>query len=257
MQEFLRISLRDLPYSLDLTNPEVHVWQAELDLPIESIEKLARSLSADELDRANRFRFEQHRHRFVASRGILRAILASYLNAAAAQIRFAYSPQGKPTLDTSSQSALRYPTLSFNVTHSEGLALYAITLDRLIGIDIEYLPPPREVNELAKRFFLPREYDTICSFPPAQQQAVFLQIWTYKEAYLKATGEGLMGLKRVEVSFPASDTEAPATLTLHDASQSPLHWQTAQLHPHPDYVAALVVEGRDLQLVNYHFGSEE
>lgn len=252
MQAFLRISLEDLPHPLDLKNLEVHVWQSKLDLPIECIEKLARSLSADELVRAKRFRFEQHQHRFIASRGILRAILASYLNADPAQLRFAYSPQGKPTLDAFSQPFVRYPTLSFNLTHSEGLALYAVTIDRLIGIDLEYLPPPREVNELAKRFFLPKEYNTICSFPPEQQQAVFLQIWTYKEAYLKATGEGLMGLKQVEVSFPPADTNAPVTLTVHNAPQAPLDWQPAQLHPHPDYVAALVVEGREWQLVNYH-----
>ncbi|PSB13714.1 4'-phosphopantetheinyl transferase [filamentous cyanobacterium CCP2] len=253
MQAFSSISLRGLPHHLDLTNRLVHVWQSTLDLPTEYIENFARSLSSDESARAKRFRFEHLQRRFIASRGILRVILASYLDADPAQLQFAYGPQGKPTLAASNhtQFAQAQPNLSFNLSHSESLALYAVTLDRQVGIDLEYIPPSREVNELAKRFFSPQEYSTICALPPEQQKAAFLQIWTHKEAYLKATGEGLMGLKQVEVNLPQGNKNIPPRLSILNDPQASLRWKTVQLHPHPDYVAALAIEGGDWQLVQY------
>jgi 4'-phosphopantetheinyl transferase len=261
MQAFFEISFTDLPCPFALTKPDIHVWQSKLDLPIEQIEKLAQLLSVDEHDRANRFRFKTLRHRFVACRGILRLILAGYLKIDPAEIRFAYSPTGKPSL-AADLPLIDGVTLSFNVTHSEELALYAVTLDRQVGIDLEYLPPSRDVHSLAKRFFAPREYAHLCTVPPSQQQAAFLQLWTFKEAYLKATGEGLMGLKRVEVSLPLNESSheisneinldaISAALTI-DSEPDSVQWQALKLLPNPDYVAALVAEGTDWHLVYYH-----
>jgi 4'-phosphopantetheinyl transferase len=252
-QAVSNISLSNLPYPLDLTNAAIHVWQAVLDLPIEWVEKFFPSLSSDEQTRAKRFRFPIHQHRFITSRGILRLLLASYLNADPARLQFSYSPLGKPSLVSSSVSSFGQPpaTVSFNLTHSEGIALYAFTLDRQVGIDLEYLPPHRSVHELAERFFSPQEYAIICALPPMQQQAAFLQIWTYKEAYLKATGEGLMGLNQIEVILAELDEAAPATFTIHDPVHRSRNWHILRLPPPPDYVAALAIEGNLGQLVNY------
>ncbi|WP_416670266.1 4'-phosphopantetheinyl transferase family protein [Egbenema bharatensis] len=252
-QAVLNISLSHLPYPLDLTNAAIHVWQAALDRPIEWVEKFSPLLSADEQTRADRFRFQHHQHRFIVSRGILRLLLASYLNTDPAELRFSYGPLGKPALANAShpQSALPL-NLSFNLTHSEGFALYAFTLDRPVGIDLEYLPPQRSIHELARRFFSPREYEVICALPPTQQQAAFLQIWTYKEAYLKATGEGLTGLNQIEVILAELDEPTPAAFTIHNSAHRSLHWKILRLQPPPGYVAALAIEGNPGELVSYH-----
>lgn len=237
-------SLKELPLPLNLANTEVHVWQATLDMPSEVIHSLMSLLSPDEQARAARFRFEAHQHRFVAGRGILRSILACYLNLPPAHLEFSYSPSGKPSLvQHPSQSSI-----SFNVSHSGNLALYAVGRgDRLVGIDLERRRTMDNVLQLAERFFSQQEYAAIATLPPQQQQDTFFRLWTYKEAYLKATGEGLLGLERAEVIL---DSQQQASLRL--PPNAPFSsWSLIPLYPHPDYAAALAITGANWQLAHY------
>lgn len=234
------------PADLKLSENQVHVWRAGLDLPTLQIEKLAQTLSPDEAERANRFYFERDRKHFTAGRGILRTILGQYLDLNPAQIQFCYTSRGKPGLANTGE------TLYFNLSHSKGLALYGVSRDFNLGIDLEYMRPMSDLEQLAKRFFSIGEYTAIASLPDNEKQGAFFQAWTCKEAYLKATGDGLAGgLAEVEVSLIPG--EAARLLSIAGNSQAALSWSFHQIIPAPDYMAALAVAGKDwdLELINY------
>ncbi len=230
------------PKQLTLSDRDIHVWRADLNLPPEEIETLATTLSADESDRANRFHFEKDRKHFIAARGILRSLLGTYLNLPPSQLEFAYSDRGKPSLSVTLPASL-----SFNLSHSNALALYAVTKTYSIGIDIEYLRPMSDVVQLAKRFFSPREYEAIAQLSPPEQQRAFFQAWTAKEAYLKATGVGLSGgLEKVEVSL--GSREALKLLSIDGDCRRAGSWSLYSVRSRPDYLAALAVENNSWNL---------
>ncbi len=234
------------PADLNLSGNQVHVWRAELDLPTAEIDKLAPTLSPDEEERANRFYFERDRKHFIAGRGILRTILGHYLDLDPAEIQFCYTSRGKPALANTNE------TLNFNLSHSKGLALYVVSREFNLGIDLEYMRPMSDIEQLAKRFFSPREYNAIASLPNNEKQVAFFQAWTCKEAYLKATGDGLAGgLAEVEVSLIPG--EAARLLSIAGNSQAALSWSLHSIIPAPDYMGALAVAGKDwdLELINY------
>lgn len=229
------------PAGLWLPDNEVHVWRSDLNLPLDCILELRELLSKDELARADRFHFDRDRHHFTAARGILRTILGRYLGKQPNQLQFIYSHRGKPALANTNTDK----RLEFNLSHSHGLALYAIALDRAIGIDLEYIRPI-DALQLAKRFFSDREFSDLFSFPSEEQDAVFFNYWTCKEAYLKATGQGIAGLDEVEIS---PITVQPVTLmSMAEQRETTDRWSLKQLHPREDYIAALVVEGHDWHL---------
>ena len=128
------------PDTLSLLDNEVHVWRASLGLPAELIQQWSQLLSADEWQRAERFHFERDRSRFIAGRSILRTILSRYLPLAPGQIEFCYGPHGKPALS----GACGDQSLCFNLSHSADMALYAVTRDRQIGVDIEQVRPVKQ-----------------------------------------------------------------------------------------------------------------
>lgn len=230
------------PKQPTLSASDIHVWRADLNLPPEQIETLATTLSADESDRANRFCFDKDRNNFIAARGILRSLLGTYLNLPPSQLEFIYSDRGKPSLSVDIPGSL-----SFNLSHSNGLALYAVTSTSSIGIDIEYLRPMSDAVQLAKRFFSPREYEAIARLSPPEQQGAFFKAWTAKEAYLKATGIGLSGgLEKVEVSLDSR--EALKLLSIDGDCCLAGSWSLYSVLLDPDYLAALAVENNSWNL---------
>ncbi len=225
----------------------VHVWRADLNLPVWQIQQFATILSPDEQLRAQRFYFERDRNHFIAGRGMLRAILSRYLNLESAQLQFSYTSRGKPALANPGIEG----TISFNLSHSNGLALYAIAHTPCIGIDLEYMRPMPEAEQLAKRFFSPREYAVISALPTDQKQEAFFQAWTCKEAYLKAIGDGLSGLDKVEVSLVPG--EPAALLSIQGDQAAASRWSLYQLSAVPGYMAAVAVEGRGWHLDCWQF----
>ncbi|AFY51094.1 phosphopantetheine--protein transferase [Nostoc sp. PCC 7524] len=223
------------PTDLNLVPDEVHVWQIHLNRTESQLEDLAATLSDDELTRANRFYFPEHRQRFIAGRGILRSILGNYLGIAPEKIKFDYEPRGKPIL----AEGLQHSGLLFNLSHSDNLALCAVNYTRPIGIDLEYLRGISDIEALAKRFFLPSEYDVVRSLPDEQKQKTFFRYWTCKEAYLKATGDGISQLEQIEIALTPTETARLLKLPA---------WSLVELVPDNNYVAALAVAGCGWQL---------
>lgn len=228
------------PANLVLSTDEVHVWCASLDQSTTQFQQLAKTLSPDEHLRANRFRFEQHRQRFIIGRGVLRAIMGRYMNVEPSQLQFCYGQYGKPALATSTIPGM----LNFNLSHSGGMALYAFARDRQIGIDIESVRSLSEVEEIAERFFSKREYEELRAFPLSQQHQAFFRYWTLKEAYVKATGRGLsLPLNQFEVSLTQGDSAVLLKTPID--SQEASHWSLKELNVGDGYAAAIAVKGNN------------
>jgi 4'-phosphopantetheinyl transferase len=173
------------PKNFVLTNNEVHVWVADLETVAKERE-FAKLLSPDELERAKRFHFESDRRNFIAARGLLRTFLADYTKTSAANLQFSYSPNGKPSLAFAAQ----FGNLQFNLSHSDGVAIYAFAQNHKLGIDIESLRPFAEMHEVAGRCFSAHEQSTLRTLSSPKQEEKFFRYWTRKEAVLKCTGEG-------------------------------------------------------------------
>ncbi|MBD2385097.1 4'-phosphopantetheinyl transferase HetI [Cylindrospermum sp. FACHB-282] len=227
------------PTDLTLSPKDVHIWKIDLDQPEAQLQSLAATLSSDEIARAERFYFQEHRQRFIAGRGSLRAILGRYLGIEPAKVQFDYQPRGKPMLG----EIFADSGLFFNLSHSEGLGLCGVSCGQ-IGVDIEYIRPVSDLESLAKRFFLPREYDVVRSLTAKEQPEVFFRYWTCKEAYLKATGDGLAQLEEIEVSLTPTE---PAKLLI---SQD---WSLKELVPDSNYRAAVVVAGDGWCFQYWHY----
>ncbi len=231
------------PETLQLSNDEVHVWRATLDVGLARVHGFERTLAADERARAARFHFDTHRNRFIVSRGVLRTILGRYLGIEPDRLQFRYSSHGKPALSAGSESN----SIRFNVSHAGGMALYAITTDREVGIDVERIRPDFANEEIAERFFSPREIAALRALSPQSRLEAFFACWTRKEAYIKARGEGLsLPLDRFDVSLAPG--QPAALLAVQDYSEEATRWTIRELVPGSDYVAALAVEGHNWRL---------
>lgn len=231
------------PAGWALSSDDVHVFCACLDQPASRLQHLAQTLSADERLRAERFHFEQDRKHFIIGRGLLRTILGSYLDIEPSQLQFCYGSYGKPVLaETFGKGKLR-----FNLSHSQGLALYAITREREIGVDIEHVRPVPEAEQIADRFFCERESAVFRALPPSQKPKAFFNCWTRKEAYIKAIGDGLAWpLDQIEVSLAPG--EPARLLSIAGDPSSAQRWEILELTPACSYVAALAVEGHNWRI---------
>jgi 4'-phosphopantetheinyl transferase len=228
---------------LKLSPMDVHLWQAVLD------ERLALEfrhlLSQDEMDRADRYHFEKDRKDFIAARVLLRTLLTAYLGINSDQLRFAYADKGKPYLDESELSGVK-----FNLAHSHGRALFAFSNGREVGVDLEFMRDDLADEKVAERFFSVGEIDSLKTLGPELRKEAFFNCWTRKEAYIKACGEGLsMPLNEFDVSLAPG--EAAALLRNHRLPAEAERWTMRSIPMPTGYVAALVVEGHDWKLKTF------
>jgi 4'-phosphopantetheinyl transferase len=166
---------------------EIHVWAVGIDDVSAPRRHLWSLLAEDERQRAERFRFDEPRDRFVAARAALRRLLAAYLDCQPHELAFLYDAFGKPSLMAGAhQSRLR-----FNVAHSAALAVIAITTDCEVGADVECLRPVRQAEGISERYFHPAESAEVLSGASTELLERFFRCWTHKEAVIKAIGTGL------------------------------------------------------------------
>jgi 4'-phosphopantetheinyl transferase len=222
----------------------VHAWLLALDQPARPMADLAALLAEDESARAHRFRFDRDRQRFIAGRGLLRLLLASYLGRDPAALRFSYGAAGKPLLDDTGNGQTG---LTFNLSHSAGWALLGVTRERRIGVDIEAVRDTPDLDDVAKQNFAPAEQRARLALPAAARLDAFFAIWARKEAYLKAMGDGLLApLDGFEVSVAPEDG---ARLTsIQGSSEAAAGWSMWGGKPQQGFWAAIAVEGVGLQL---------
>jgi 4'-phosphopantetheinyl transferase len=197
-------------------------------------EECLAGLSADERARADEFRFDGPRRRFVLSRSALRKLLGQYLGERPETIRFSIVPGGKPQLaGESAATALR-----FNLSHSGDLALVVVARRADVGVDVEQVRAVSHLEQIAKRYFHADEVEEVLTAPAADRNLAFLRCWTAKEAVLKAMGMGISGrLDRFRV--PISEHEPSwVDMRLVQASDVNRCW-LQQLKPCAQYVAAM------------------
>jgi 4'-phosphopantetheinyl transferase len=228
------------PSELTLAPDAVHVWRLPLAQPDHCLERLRQTLTPDERGRAERFYFERHRQRFLAGRGLLRAILARYLHQPPETLRFAYGLHGKPTVEAGGD-------LHFNLSHSGDAGLLGITHGREIGVDLEQVRPRGNLEELAQRFFAPAEVAALAAVAPAEKTLAFFHGWTRKEAFLKAGGEGLSRLLD-QFTVSLRPGEPARLLAVAGDREEASRWELRALTPWPDFVACVALREHDWRL---------
>jgi 4'-phosphopantetheinyl transferase len=239
-------------HPVTLTADEVHAWKVSLTASEYEYATLQQILSADERERAGRFYFEKDRHRWTIAHGVLRLLLARYLNSNPHEIQFVTNRYGKPAL----APPLAETGLQFNLSHSAEMALYAFTYQRQVGIDIEYMRQDIECEPLARSQFSPAEYAVLQALPSSLQTEAFFLCWSRKESYIKAKGMGLsIPLDQFDVSLIPD--QPAALLDSREETQATAHWSLHNLHPGNSYAGALTVEGFDWLLRCWQWQSNE
>jgi 4'-phosphopantetheinyl transferase len=198
----------------------MHVWTVSLDREPGELSDLEALLAPPERERAGRFRFDQDRRRFIAGRGFLRRILGRYVDQAPEKLSLVAGRRGKPSLPGSS--------LQFNLSHSDALAVVAVAHGRAVGVDIEHVRPVPGWQGVMKCCFSPGEQSAISSLPEPDQQNAFLTCWTRKEAYVKATGDGL-GIPLDRFTVSVEPDSHPRLLEALDLPDDPVRWRFTRL----------------------------
>lgn len=225
---------------------KIDLWRIDLDQDETVRSALAKWLAPDEHERAARFIFDRDRHRYIIGRGFMRLRLGPYLEIDPGRVPLTVNAYGKPQLSGGS------PALWFNLSHSGGQAVLAVSPDFELGVDIEQR---REIrDDLAGRYFAPGENAALANLHPLEREEAFFRCWTRKEAFIKAIGAG-MSLPLA--SFEVSLENAPETTLLHwDADPSAVKkWRFFSFSLGPDIVGAVALDsqGKDV-VVNWRSG---
>jgi 4'-phosphopantetheinyl transferase len=206
-------------------------------------EAYRRLLSPDEHERMARLVFERDRRRFLLTRALVRTMLSRYANVAPADWSFIANVHGRPEIVDRPRGV---PDLRFNLSHTDGLIACAVTIGREVGVDVEHIGR-RLTHDVAGRFFAPREVNDLHALPADEQDKVFFDYWTLKEAYIKARGFGL-ALPLGDFAFTLSPSSPPAITFEPSLDDDPATWQFFQDWPTPQHRLGLAVrrEGPDL-----------
>ncbi len=223
-----------------LTGRDVHLWVARLEASENNFGLAFSWLSPDEVERADRFRFERHRSAFVLGRAVLRALIAGYLRMTPEEVSFTCGPKGKP--------ALAGAELSFNVSNSGDLAAYAFTLGCELGVDVEHRRRLLEIEGIARRFFASDEVIELMALSESERPEGFFNCWTRKEAYIKAVGDGLsVPLDSFRVTL---EPGVPARMVSLDGSAAAAErWTMHTFTPAPDFAGAIAYQDRERPLI--------
>ena len=221
-----------------LGSDEVQVWTARMPKDDTASAKLAAVISPDERERAERFLVSEPRREFIFARAALRHLLGACLQIAPASLVFGQQSQGKPFLLQPNAGH----DVAFNLSHSGGMLAIALGRGREIGVDIEFIHGLADFRELAPHFFSPRELAELHALPKTQQRAAFFNGWTRKEAWLKATGEGLTdSLPRIQVTLTPG--MKPDLLGVPGSCEAARWWSMAEIPLPPDFAGAVVFSG--------------
>jgi len=223
------------PDAIRIESGQVHLWATGMNDFADQAPALAVLLAPEEQVRAARFKFAEDRNRFVIRQGLLRLILGRYLRLLPSTIQFQQGRYGKPEVRTEAAGGA---PLFFNTSHSSEIAVCAITSACPIGVDIERMREIPEIQNIARRFFLPRETRTLMALPADSRLRAFYSCWTRKEAFLKATGEGIAeSLAKVEVTLAPDDM--PGVVSVAGDLRASEPWQLQPFSPASGYLGCV------------------
>jgi 4'-phosphopantetheinyl transferase len=195
---------------LVLDDASIHVWSCSLEGSGAERQCCEGWLSEEERARATRFVREEDQARFILAHGILRRILARYIDAEPADLGFNVSPTGKPVL-LGRRGGVH--DVRFNLSHSHGRMLVSVAKGREVGIDLEQIRDNRQLLRLAERFFTPMEFEWIKNQSESDHALQFYRLWVAKEAFLKAQGRGISSLQQCEILLSSPGARAGVCVT--------------------------------------------
>lgn len=211
------------PADLEISCSHIDVWHCTLDIAADQINELRKYLSRQERHRADQFLFADKRNQFVCTRARLRQCLALGSGLPADEIEIKTDASGKPYLAGQARST----DIHFNISHTNGLALIAITRAQPVGIDVESVAQNVQHTRLAENYFSTREKNAIASLPPEQVPAAFFACWTRKEAVLKAVGVGFAhGLDSFDAATAPEVAQCQVELQSDDGLVNTWHIET-------------------------------
>lgn len=216
---------------------EVHVWCINLKEASTQRQLLWDLLASDERERAMRFRFQPDRDRFTVTRGCLRILLSHYVGSAPAALQFCYGTYGKPALQSTTEKKL-----SFNVSHSHDWALIAVGQGQPVGIDLEQVQPDYPWDTVLDHVLSPHEQAILQELPMTARCSAFFKIWTCKEAFVKATGNGL-STPLTQFSVLDKRGTAQVALIFEGNAEPSREWAVHSLSLIPGYSAAVATIG--------------
>lgn len=219
---------------------EVHVWFAYNDKIMDShlLAQYHNILNEAERAQQKRFYFEKHRHQYLITRALVRSVLSLYENGIAPeQWEFKKNEYGKPFI---SNASLTIP-LRFNLSHADELIVMAVTLDQEIGVDVEYLPRVGKMLDIANSFFSPAEVEQLQNLPPEKKMNRFYDLWTLKEAYIKACGMGL-SIPLDQFSYSFSPQGKISIDFKPERNDEPGLWQFWQIQPNDIHKIAMALK---------------
>lgn len=220
---------------------EIHLWYVHNENIHDShlLSQYYNLLNREERLQQKRFYFEKHRHQYLITRAMVRSVLSLYVNKIAPEKwNFKKNDYGKPSI---SNSSLSIP-LCFNISHTDGLVVMAVTLDQEIGVDVEYLPRLGKMLEIASSFFSPIEMKQLLDLPPEKQEHRFFDLWTLKEAYIKACGMGL-SIPLDHFSYSFSQQGKIRIDFKPERNDQPEYWQFWQTHPNDTHKVSMAIKG--------------
>lgn len=227
---------------IKLSKEYVHIFLLNMDDYDD--QKYYEYLSHDEKERANRLKIEIKRKQFIVSRSVLKLLMASCLSKNHDEIIIYYGKHDKPFI----KDRINNEAIEFNISHSENRILIALTLDNSVGVDIEKVNKKVDHESLSKRFFSQQEYEYLNNPKLNNKIDAFYNIWSRKEAFIKAIGEGIaFGLDTFSVS---SNTELTNEINF-DSKKTNEKWSCFELMHVDEYKTALSTNNKSVELIFY------
>lgn len=228
---------------LELQSNEIHLWVVEDQLVNDQdlLDEYQALLNPEEQKRFERKLFTKHKKQFLISRALLRTVLASYLEQAPEDLVFAKNAYGKPRIASFEKSL----PINFNLSHTNGLSVLAVAMEDDIGVDVEYLTRKVDILKLAERYFSQQEFHDLSALNVKAFNQRFFELWTLKEAYIKACGMGLaIPLKDFSFNF----SEQGLGISFEEArDDQPELWQLWQFVYKSTFEIALALKLPDKQ----------
>jgi 4'-phosphopantetheinyl transferase len=223
------------------TSGAVHVWYCLTAQLSARAEAQARELlSPGELQRCDRFRFAHDRRDYAAAHALLRSALTAHEGAPPSSWVFEAHAGGKPFL------AAGQSPVEFNLAHTTGLVACAVTKAGRVGVDAESYVRAVNASELAERFSA-QEIAGLRGLAGREHHRRFIELWTLKEAYVKAIG---LGLEHPLSGF-SFDLDGASRVRFHPPSgTSEADWQFRLFAPSDEHRLAVAVQQQ--QSIQFH-----
>jgi 4'-phosphopantetheinyl transferase len=238
-RKLLRGQVGNPPAKLELGGAEIDVWHCFLDAFDDRDAALA-MLDAEETARYGGFVCEDAARQFLAGRTLRRMALSCYANVPERLWTFATNEHGRPTVD----EPCAHRNLYFNLSHTSGVAVLAVGRIPEIGIDVESIDRPVDIEGIARVVFTQSERDSIFTCANGSERDRFFDLWTLKEAYMKARGRGF---SLPPDSFALASVDGHISLQCsRDCDPSPERWQFCLSSPRRNLRVALAIGSRSI-----------